>query len=373
MAQIIYKLLAGGLMIVATACTGCNDTQVIYPQRKNIIEAVYASGKIIPANEFSLAVLCTGTIVKKLVQDGDTVQKGQLLYVVSSQGAGERYDAAVKRYDVASANISDKSPLLKDLKLSMENAAMKCSEDSSTYYRYKNLWAQDIGTKSNLERVYVNYQVSLNQQKIAEQKYYSALNELKVSQSNARSQLAEAGKYLQEYFVRSDRDGVVYQTFKDAGEAVHTNELVALIGESNSQVIRMAVDQQDIGKIRNGQRVLLQADVTGKTIYEAEVTKIYPVMNEQDQTFRVDAVFIRRPAFRFIHSSIEANIIIQRKDNALVLPRNVLLGNDTVWINANRSRKKRGIQTGISTLEYVEITAGLDEKTPVLVLKNDVQ
>ena len=371
MAVITNKLLVAGLLIVTAASAGCSDTPVIYPERKNIIETVYASGKIISANEFNLAALSNGTIVKKLVRDGDTVQKGQLLYVVSSEGASERYNAALKSYHVASVNLSESSPLLNDLKLSMENAAIKCSDDSSLYHRYKALWAQDIGTKNNLEHVYSNYQVSLNQKTIAEQKYYSALNDLKVSQSNARSQLAEAGKYLQEYFIRSDRDGVVYQTFKEAGETVRVNEVVALIGESNNQVVRLAVDQQDISKIRTGQQVLLQADVTGKAIYEAQVSKIYSVMNEQDQTFRVDAVFTRHQPLGFIHSSIVANIIIQKKDNALVLPRAALLGSDSVWTAAKKNRKKIPIQTGITTLEYVEITAGLDEKTPVLIFKND--
>ena len=92
---------------------------------------------------------------------------------------------------------------------------------------------------------------------------------------------------------------MVYQTFKEAGETVYTNEVVALLGEHSNQVIRMAVDQQDINKIRTGQQVLLQTDVTGSTIYEATVSYIYPVMNEQDQTFRVDALFTKQAAPSF--------------------------------------------------------------------------
>jgi len=63
---------------------GCNNPAVIFPERKDIIETVYASGKIISENEYKLASLSNGTIIKKLVKDGDTVQKGQLLHVISS-------------------------------------------------------------------------------------------------------------------------------------------------------------------------------------------------------------------------------------------------------------------------------------------------
>lgn len=364
----INKLQAVVLTVVALSWWGCKNTPEIYPERKDIIEAVYASGKIVSVNEFKLSALSNGTIIKKLVKDGDTVQKGQLLYVISNEGAKERYDAALNNYNVAAANLSQRSPLLSDLELTLQNATMKCSNDSITYHRYKNLWAQDIGTKSNLDNVYTSYQVSLNQKKIAEQKYYSVLNDLKISHSNARSQLTAAGKDLKEYFIRSDRNGVIYQTFKEAGEAVYINEIVALIGEQRKQLIRLAVDQQDINKIQIGQQVLLQTDITGDTIYEAMISYIYPVMNEQDQTFRVDANFAKQSPSSFIHSSVEANIIVQKKKNALVLPRNALVANDSIWIQQNGNKKKMGIKAGITTLDYVEIIAGVDEKTAVLLV-----
>ncbi len=361
----IMKL--GSLTITLFWMMGCNQVTVIYPEKKDIIETVYASGKIVSGNEYKLAALSNGTILKKLVRDGDSVKKGQLLFVVNNEAANERYQAALTNYRNIAANLSEQSPLLKDLKLALQNAALRCSNDSITYYRYKNLFAQDIGTRSNLENIYTTYQVSLNQQKIAEQKYHSALNDLEVSYSNARSQLTAAGKELKEYFIRSDHDGVVYQTFKESGETVYTNEVVALMGDQGDLVIRLAVDQQDINRIKTGQQVLLQTDVTGNTTYEATISYIFPVMNEQDQTFRVDALFAKKPPPTFIHSSVEANIIIQKKTKALVLPRNALAGNDSVWVQLKKNRKKIGIQTGIATLEHVEVTAGLNERTPVVL------
>lgn len=352
---------------IMVSLLGCKDPAVIFPERKDIIETVYASGKIISENEYKLASLGNGTIIKKLVKDGDTVQKGQLLYVISNEAAKDRFDAALKNYHTVSKNLSSQSPVLYDLKLSLQNAAVKCTNDSITYYRYKTLWAQQIGTQSNLDNMYAGYQLSVNQKMIAEQKYYAAINDLEVSHSNARSQLSAADKDLQEYFIKSDRNGVIYQTYKEAGETVYTNEIVALAGAPGKQVIRLAVDQQDISKIRTGQQVLLQTDVTGNTIYEAIVSFIYPVMNEQDQTFRVDALFSKQAAPAFIHSSVEANIIIQRKSKALVLPRSVLAGKDSVWIQVNKASRKTAIQTGIITLDHVEIVAGLDESTPVLL------
>lgn len=361
--------IAASLISIPSLCAlSCDKARVIYPERKEIIETVYASGRILPENEYKLSTLCNGTILQKLTSDGDTVVKGQVLYIVSNEAARQKFDAALKTYEMGRLNLSGQSPLLSDLRLSLQNAEIKYRNDSSTYQRWKNLWDKEIGTKSNLDNAYSNYLVSFNQKNSAEQKYYSAINELQVSLGNAQSQLTAARKELNDYYIRSDRDGIVYQTFKEAGEAVHSNEVVALIGEHRERVIRLAVDQADIDKIRIGQQVLLQADVTGVKIYEATVSVIFPVMNEIDQTFRVDARFIQQPDQPFIHSSTEANIIVQKKKNALVLPRDAMTANDSVWIQYEGKEKKIGLRTGISTLDYVEILSGIDEKTAVLII-----
>lgn len=355
------------VLAVTIGWCACTHSPVIYPERKEIIEAVYASGKVVPENEYKLSAQSNGTIVKKLVRDGDSVRRGELIYLISNNAARERFTAALKTYNIARSNLADHSPLLNDLKLSLENAALKFRNDSINYLRWKNLWDQKIGTKSNLDNAWSNYQVSYNQKKMAALKYHAALNDITISHSNALSQLAAARNDLKDYYIRSDRDGVVYQTFKEAGESVYNNEVVALLGEPGQRNIRLAVDQQDINKIRLGQPVLLQSDVTGAKIYEATVTYIFPVMNEIDQTFRVDAQFSTLPEELFIHSSIEANIIVQKKSNALVIPRAAITGKDSVWVRLHGKQKKIGVRTGIATLDYVEILSGIDENTAILL------
>jgi HlyD family secretion protein len=353
--------------VAALTCLGCKGPVKVYPVRKDIVETVYASGKIIPGEEYNLFALSNGKVVAKLVKDGDTVKKGQLLYIISNEAASEKYNAALKNYSNAELNLSDRSPLLNDLRLSMQNAAIKFTNDSLQYHRWKNLWDRDIGSRNNLDNLYSAYQLSLSQKKSAEEKYFSATNDIRLSYANARSQLATARNELNDYFIRSEADGVVYQTFKEEGESVRNNEIVALMGKKGQRVIRLAVDQQDINRIRKGQTVLLQTDVTGKTIYEAFVSRIYPTMNEADQTFRVDALFRETPGHPFIHGSLEANIVVRKKEQALTLPRDALIGKDSILLTQNGKRRKAGIQIGIVTLDQVEILSGVDERTPVIL------
>jgi multidrug efflux pump subunit AcrA (membrane-fusion protein) len=318
-------------------------------------------------SEYTVYALNPGTVIRKLVKEGDPVKKNQLLYVINNTVPSAKLDAATVAYNTAKQNVSGNSNVLNDLKIAMRNADIKFSNDSLQYTRLKNLWAQNIGTKSNLDNAEMTYRMSLNQKQSAKEKYYSTLNDLNVTLKNSKSQLAAAQNDLSNYLIRAESNGTVYQTMKEIGEAVKANEPIAMIGKSADRVIRLSVDQQDIDRIKIGQEVLLKTDATGNKIFKAKVIRTFPVMNEADQTFRVDAVFLIGQSQPYIHTSVEANIIIQRKQDCLVIPSLVLLNGDSVKIKDGNHTRTIAVTTGIHTLDEVEIVKGLDEQSQVLI------
>src|SRR6266542_1206295 len=185
----------------------------------------------------------------------------------------------------------------------------------------------------------------------------TATSGLKVAQDKIQllQQFSALSDFPDKYYIRSDCRGIVYQTMKEQGEAVRMNEPVALIGDACKRIIRLSVDQQDIGKIKTGQQVLLKTDITGDSVYTAIVTKVYNIMNEANQSFRVDAVFSDVPPHAFIHYPVEANVIVHNQPTALVLPRNAVDSEDSVWTEQNGRRQKIKVRTGITTTDYVEI------------------
>jgi len=60
----------------------CSQQSIIHLQRKDIVETVYASGKIISNNEYNVYALSSGTVIKKLIKEGDSVTKNEILYVI---------------------------------------------------------------------------------------------------------------------------------------------------------------------------------------------------------------------------------------------------------------------------------------------------
>ena len=318
-------------------------------------------------SEYTVFALNPGTVVKKLVKEGDSVKKGQILYVINNTASAARLDAANLSYTTARQNLSADSRILSDLKLSMQNADIKFSNDSLQYHRLKSLWAENVGTKTALDDAEMRYRTSLNAKQSAREKYYSSINDLNISLKNAKSQVASAQNDLDNYSIRAESAGTVYQMMKEKGEAVKTNEPVVLLGKSTDRLIRLAVDQQDIGRVKIGQEVLLKTDATGDQIFKAKVIRIYPLMNEADQTFRVDAAFTGNDDQHYIHTSVEANIIIRQKQQVLVIPSVVLLSGDSVRVKQDGRVKTIAIKTGIRTLNEAEVLGGLDEQSDIVI------
>lgn len=335
--------------------------------RKNIVETVYASGRILADSEYTVYALNAGTVIRKMAKEGDQVSRGQVLLVIRSTAPAARLAAADAVFDNARQNLSANSRILNDLKIATQNADLRYTNDSLLYTRYRNLWALNIGTKVNLDNAQTQCAISLNQKKAAREQYYSTVNDLKVTLKNARSQAVSARSDLDNYFIRAESDGTVYQTLKENGEAVKMNDPVIMMGKSRARIIRLAVDQQDIDRIRPGQSILLKTDVTGERIFKARVTRTFPVMNEMDQTFRVDAAFLDNNRQPYIHSSVEANIVIQQKRNCLVVPGSALTTGDSLRISRGGKRASIAVKTGIRTISEVEIVSGLDEHARIIM------
>lgn len=347
------------------ACSNSVDT--IQPVRKNIIETVYASGKIIAEDEYTVYALSSGTIKEKLVHEGDAVANNEVLYKIMNDAPAAKLEAAKSNFENVQSNLSPRSHLLNDLVLAMQSAKAKFSNDSIQYERLRNLFFQNAASQSSVDNAQTAYVISKNQKSSAEEKYFIALNDLKVSMKNAKSQLTGAQTELDYYSIKSESGGTVFQTYKEKGEAVKPGEPVALLGKTSQRIIRLAVDQQDISKINIGQEVLLKTDVTANTIFHAKIIRIYPVMNEADQTFRVDAIFTDSISQLYIHSSVEANIIVGKKDQALLVPRKALFDKDSVYVKQGGKIKAVAVETGIQSLDETEILKGLDESSVVVI------
>jgi len=109
-----------GFFIILILISSCKNSNTVQPQRKDIIETVCASGKIMADSEYTVYALNPGTVIKKLVKEGDLVSKNQVLYIINNSAPKARLGAANVAYNNAKPNLSANSRILTDLKIAIQ-------------------------------------------------------------------------------------------------------------------------------------------------------------------------------------------------------------------------------------------------------------
>ncbi len=358
----IYLLV---LILLGSACK--RDTGGTLPTYRELTEAVYASGNVYPRNEYTVTADATGTLQQRLVNEGDSIRRNQLLFVLESATEDARQQAAANAYRQARANLGTSSPVLAELEAQVRNARTRVANDSINYNRFRELYGQNATSRAELERAELNYTLSRNNLRAQLNTLQRSRDQIRLDVANNRSQLVSTEVAGRNTRIRSFVDGKVYEVFKEPGEVVRPGEQLALVGSGSKLYAQLAVDESDFGRMRVGQEVVLKADVYPDKVFKARVSKIYPKLNRTDQSFRVDAEFVGERPASYYGLTVEANIIISQQKHVLTIPKSYVLGTDSVWVEQDGKKQKIKFQKGAENFDLVEVKGGLTETSKLMM------
>lgn len=347
--------------IVAFSC-GKAEEEVIFPEKKSLTESVYASGVVKAKDQYEAFTLASGPIEEIYFREGDTVQVGApILKIFSEREKLGRESAQLSQnYSDFHANQSR----IRDLELSIDLAKSKKQNDSLLLVRQKNLWSKGIGSAVDLEQRELNFENSKTAYESTLLRYQDLKREIEFNSKSASKNLAISDVLLGEYLLKSKINGVVYSILKEKGEMVSPQTPLAVIGDAGEFLLELQVDEYDISKVELNQAVLVTMNSFKDQVFEAKVTRIYPIMDSKSKSFTIEAIFTKAPVKLYPNLSLEANIITQIKTETLVIPRNYLWMDDRV---ITESGDTIPVKIGIKTYQYAEILGGIDEKT-ILIL-----
>ena len=116
------------------------------------------------------------------------------------------------------------------------------------------------------------------------------------------------------------------------------------------------MDENDIVQVQVGQPVYITMDSYKGQVFEGKVERVGALMNERSRTFVVEARFVNNPPRLFPNLTLEASILLRRKENTLTIPRAFLMEGDSVWIS---SKEKKHVKVGLKDYNRAEIIEGL--------------
>ena len=147
---------------------------------------------------------------------------------------------------------------------------------------------------------------------------------------------------------------------------VNPQSAVAMIGNADKYVIDLKVDEYDITKVKVGQEVIIRLDSYQDQVFEGKISTILPIMNERTRSFIVEAEFQNKPPVLYPNLSLEANIIINRKQNVLTIPASYLKSGNKVILSDG---SEINVKKGVTDYKIVEIVSGLDTSSQIILSK----
>lgn len=351
-------------LLITASCK--QEAEGVHPGYKALTEAVYASGNLYPQEKYVLRAETQGILLERRVQDGDSIVKGSVLFVLESAEADARRAAAAAAAELSRSNLAKGSPTLAQLTAQVEAGRSRYRQDSLNFQRYQALLAQSATTRMAYDQARLAATLSKTNLQAQEAALRSLKRQLVVEEKANLSQLVSADISGRRTRLSSIFDGRVYEVYKDPGELLRPGDPLALIGSGHQLYAQLSVDESDYGRIRMGQAVLVQTDAYPGQTFRARVSRIHPKLNPADQSFRIDADFVGPQPAAGYGLTAEADILIQKKEHVLTIPRNLLVGQDSVWLKRDGKRAKVRFRKGAENFDLVEVLEGLTKDDLVL-------
>lgn len=370
--QFLQGIGIGALPVLAiffvTSCKPKYDE--VMPKTGPVTEAVFASGSIEPKDAYTLTSIFDGFILKSYVTENDLVKDGQLLFSLDNRQQNTQVQIAQNNVQYAAIGASsDNSPQLLQVQAQIDAARVKKSTDSMTLARNERLLATNSVSKQDVDNARLNYQSSLSNYNAAVENYRVTANRVRQDLANTKAQLQNAQAGNQFYELKAIGMSKVYQIFKKQGDLVKRGDQVAQLGNPDSIVINLDVDEGSVSKIKLGQQVLVELNTQKNKTYEATITKLYPHFNESSQSYKVEARFVTELPGLIPGTQLQANVITNKKEGVLLIPHTYVLTGNKVQVQHGKKIDTVAITTGIVSDEWIEVTGGITANDKIVKLK----
>ena len=290
-------------------------------QSKNLQEKIYLSGKLDAKSKAKVSFISDSKITWIGVKEGDQVKK---------------YQGLAKQ---------DTSEIEKSLKVTLNSFL-------------STRWDFDKTTQDN------KYLEQSDQKLARDMKIIADKAQLSLDNSVIDVELKNMA--IKKSYLSSPIKGIITKApISQSGSYPGVDDYFQII-DPNTEYISATISQQDVIKLKVGQKAKITLDSYRESPFEATVNYIsYSPIDVTNNKYEVNLTYTRDPEKYNYHLGMtgEIEVLLSEKNNALVLPRQYIssdMGKRYATIINNNLTEKREITTGMENYEEIEILTGLN-------------
>ncbi|SDQ26944.1 efflux RND transporter periplasmic adaptor subunit [Flagellimonas zhangzhouensis] len=318
--------------------------------RKDIVNRVIVTGKVIPEDEINIKPQISGIIDKIILEEGVRVNAGDLIAVIKVVPNEQSLNQAAGRVNNA--------------RLALGNAKIE-------YDRNKALF--DKGVISNQE--FNNLKLTYDQ---AEQELKNAQADYQIIQKGSAGGSASANTNI-----RATVSGTILEIpVKEGDQVIQSNNFndgttIATIADMSKMIFEGEVDEAEVGKLAVGMPLEISLGALDQQKFEAKLKFIAPkgVEEEGAVQFKIEGDLALTDTTSYVRAGYSANasIVLDEKKDVLTIKEALLqFDKDTekpyveVEVSENNFERK-DLELGVSDGIDVEVVSGIDEDAKIKV------
>lgn len=374
--------------------------------RQRIVQVVVASGEITPNNYINIGADQMGRITDLFVQEGDPVERRQLLAKLESIQPAADVDAQQAALELVRADMRAAGAALeasdateRAQEAAIERARAEVERSKLLAERAEKLIGEGLIARDEYDRRRADFRAAeaalaeaeANLERLKAQrlelsaKFESA--ERRIAQSDA--QLRRARDVLRKYSTVSPIDGVVTNLPVKVGETVVPGiqnspaSLIMTIADMSVITAKALVAETDIVNVKLGQTAEITIDALPDQRFAGLVTEIgntavlrgsglaasqSTAVTQEARDFEVTVALENPPESLRPGMSCTARITTAVRDNALTIPIQALTVREVegkesegVFVLEGNVANYRPVETGVSGGGAIEVTGGLSE------------
>ena len=187
----------------------------------------------------------------------------------------------------------------------------------------------------------------------------TAVDQAQTALKESDARIIVARERLNQLTLRAPIDGNVLREDFQIGEIVGPGDVVFTVGQKKPLRIVSDVNEEDIARVKVGQAVLLRNDGFTEPL-AATVADVTPKGDPATKTFRVYLALPENTPL-LIGMSVEANIIIREKADAMLVPAEAIVDGSVYRVIDGRVAKV-AVTLGVRGTRFVEVLSGIGEQ-----------
>lgn len=180
-----------------------------------------------------------------------------------------------------------------------------------------------------------------------------------------RALVAATNERLGNYRIVAPQSGIVLRQDGEVGEIADIGQILFRVGDPRPLQVTADVAEEDIPRVRVGQKVLLRTDAFRDRPLDGTVREITPMGDTATKTFRIRIALPDDTPLHF-GMSVEANIVSREAQGVLLVPNEAVAGG-AVFTAAGGRLVRRPVEIGIRGTRMSEVRAGVSEGDLIVV------